>query len=159
MTTERSEHAKAQALARYLDPGSKHLNCAQAVMLSGLLVMDQDPESICVAGYLGGGVVRMGQVCGALTGAAVTLGLRDRQSGRGLPKSSDLTFDALQRLMREFESEFGAVTCQELLGWDISSQQGFREAKRHQALSRCPQYVTWTCDCLAAILDGAPGAI
>jgi C_GCAxxG_C_C family probable redox protein len=155
MATEKSENAKAQALAGYLDPGPNHLNCAQAVMLSGLLTMDEDPGLTSVAGYLGGGMVRMGQVCGALSGAAVTLGLRDRLTAQEQQKNSTATFGALQRLLRGFESEFGAVTCRELLGCDISSPEGFREAKRCHALSRCPEYVAWVCDRLNEFLDGS----
>jgi len=141
-------------MAGYLDPGPKHLNCAQAVMRCGLLVMDQDPELTSIGGYLGGGIVRMGQACGALSGAAVSLGLRDQLTAPEGPKSSAATFDSLQELMRKFESEFGAVTCKELLGCDISSPEGFREAKRRQATSRCPEYVAWTCDRLTDILEG-----
>ncbi|MHB0979835.1 MAG: C-GCAxxG-C-C family protein [Thermoleophilia bacterium] len=155
MATEKSEHAKAEALAGYLDPGPKHLNCAQAVMLSGLLTMDEDPSLTSFAGYLGGGMVRMGQVCGALSGAAVTLGMRDRLAAQEQLKNSAATFDALQQLFRGFESELGAVTCKELLGCDISSPEGFREAKRCHALSRCPEYVAWVCDRLNEILDGS----
>jgi hypothetical protein len=107
MTPDRCEHAKAQALAGYRDPGPGHLNCAQAVVLSGLLIMDQDPESTSVAGYLGGGMARMGEACGALRG---------------------------------------------LLGCDISSAEGFREAKRCQALNRCPEFVAWTIDRVAEIM-------
>jgi len=46
VATENFERAKAQALAGYLDPGPKHLNCAQAVTLSGLLMMDEDPARL-----------------------------------------------------------------------------------------------------------------
>jgi C_GCAxxG_C_C family probable redox protein len=150
VTPDRCEHARAQALAGYRDPGPGHLNCAQAVMLSGLLIMDEDPEFTTVAGYLGGGMARMGEACGAVTGAAVTLGLRDLQAPEPLPKNS--AFDPLQQLIRDFEANFGAVTCKGLLGCDISSPQGFREAKRSQALSRCPEFVAWTIDRLAEIM-------
>ncbi len=154
MASEHFEEAKAQALTRYLDPGPSHLNCAQTVMRCGLLAMDQDPELTGIGGYLGGGVVRMGQVCGALSGAAVALGLRD-QLGVETGSHSVETFDWLQALTRKFEAEFGAVTCGGLLGCDISTAQGFRAAKKSQATKRCPEFVSWTCDQLAEILDSA----
>lgn len=150
MTPDRCAEAKAQALAGYLDPGPKHLNCAQAVMLSGLLVMDEDPRLISTTGYLGGGMARMGQVCGALSGAAVTLGLRDHLAGDELPKNSG--FDPLQQLVRDFEEQFGAVTCRGLVGCDISSAEGFRQAKKSKALDRCPEFVAWTIDRLSQML-------
>ncbi len=150
MTPEKCKHAKAQALAGYSDPGPAHLNCAQAVMLSGLLMMDQDPEFTTVGSYLGGGMARTGETCGALTGAAVTLGLRDLLAPGALPKNS--AFIPLQQLIRDFEATFGAVTCKGLLGCDISTTQSFREAKKSQALSRCPAFVEWTIDRLAGMM-------
>ena len=131
-------------MAGYLDPGPNHLNCAQAVLTSALLAMDADPGLTNLANYFGGGMARMGQACGALTGAAIALGLRDFMAGDGLPKNSG--FDPMQQLMREFEEKFGAVTCKGLLGCDISTAQGFREAKKTQALTRCPEFVEWAID-------------
>ena len=92
-------------------------------------------------------MARMGETCGALTGAAVTLGLRDLLAPGALPKNS--AFVPLQRLIRDFEANFGAVTCRGLVGCDISTAQGFREAKKSQALSRCPAFVEWTIDRVA----------
>ena len=153
MASEHFEQAKAQALEGYLDPGPKHLNCAQAVLRCGLLARDLDPELTGVAGYLGGGVARMGQVCGALSGAAVSMGMRDQFGVKPEHAGSINTFDWLQQLVREFEAEFGSATCAGLLGCDISTAEGFRQAKKTKATQRCPEFVGWTCDRLAEVLD------
>ena len=155
MTPDKCAQAKARALAGYLDPGPAHLNCAQAVLLSGLVVTDQDPALVNVANYLGGGMARMGQACGALTGAAVALGLRDLDAGDALPKNS--AFDPMQQLVKDFEEAFGAVTCMGLVGHDISTAQGFRQAKKCQALARCPEFVSWAIDRLGIMLCREPG--
>ena len=39
MTPEKCSHAKARALSGYLAPGPDHLNCAQAVLVAGLLTV------------------------------------------------------------------------------------------------------------------------
>ncbi len=44
-----AEQAKAQALARFEDPGPGHINCGQAVLCYALLRMGEDPESIVYA--------------------------------------------------------------------------------------------------------------
>ena len=36
---------------------------------------------------------------------------------------------------------------------DAETAKGFREAKRSSSLNRCPEYVAWTCDRLAEILN------
>jgi C_GCAxxG_C_C family probable redox protein len=156
VTSDKFEQAKAEALAGYMDPGPGHLNCAQAVMHAGLRMMDQDPVLTKVGSFLGGGMARMGQVCGALSGAAVTLGLREQLEMPGRPEKS-MTLETLQGLVRDFEAQFGAVNCKDLLGCDISTAEGFRQAKRCQATKRCPEFVAWSCDRLADLLgDGAP---
>lgn len=150
MTPDRCAQAKQQAMAGYLDPGPSHLNCAQAVLTAGLVALDEDPQLTSLANYFGGGMARMGQACGALTGAAITLGLRDLSADGSLPKNSG--FDPMQKLMRDFEEQFGAVTCKGLLGCDISSAEGFRSAKKSKALDRCPRFVEFAIDRLGEIL-------
>jgi C_GCAxxG_C_C family probable redox protein len=154
MASDKFEQAKADAMKGYLDPGPKHLNCAQTALRCGLLAMDQNPELTGAAGYLGGGMARMGQVCGALSGAAVALGLRDQFDTKTEASKDINTFDWMQGLTRRFEAEFGSTTCAGLLGCDISSAEGFRQAKKSKATQRCPEFVGWTCDRMAEILDG-----
>jgi C_GCAxxG_C_C family probable redox protein len=148
--------AKEAALAGYMDPGPGHLNCAQAVLFFALLAMDQDPESVALAGYMGGGMARMGEICGALSGAALALGVRKLTGGEPGAKDPEETFAFLQELFRDFEEEFGALGCRSLLGCDISTPRGFREAKKTNALGRCPQFVTWTMDRLAGFICAQP---
>jgi len=150
VTPEKCAQAKEQALAGYLDPGPKHLNCAQAVLTGGLLVMDEDPRLTNLANYFGGGMARMGEACGALTGAAISLGLRDFSADGSVAKNAG--FDPLQQLMRDFEKEFGAITCKDLLGCDISTPEGFRSAKKNKCLERCPIFVQWAIDRLGEII-------
>jgi C_GCAxxG_C_C family probable redox protein len=157
VTPKQCEDAKAQAMAGYLDPGPNHLNCAQAVLTGGLLATGQDPALVSAANYFGGGMARMGQACGALTGAALALGLRDLGGNGSLPKNSG--FDPMQRLMRDFEEKFGAITCKDLLGCDISTAEGFRHAKKTQSLTRCPVFVEWAIDRLSEVVcEQAPQA-
>jgi C_GCAxxG_C_C family probable redox protein len=153
VASEKFEAAKAQAMVGYLDPGPNHLNCAQTVLRCCLVATDGDPDLIRACAYLGGGMARMGQVCGALSGAAVALGLCGEPSAEGAGGTASSPFDRMQDLIRRFEAEFGAVTCRDLLGCDISTAEGFRHAKKTQATKRCPEFVEWTCDRLGAILD------
>lgn len=155
MPSERFQRAKAAAMAGYLDPGPGHLNCAQTVARCGLLAMEQDPELTAACNYLGGGMVRMGQLCGALSGAAVALGFRDLLAEKPEDDQPGYAFSWLQKLTQRFEAEFGSATCRGLLGCDISTAEGFRNAKRLRATRRCPDFVSWTCDQLAEILDRA----
>jgi C_GCAxxG_C_C family probable redox protein len=158
VASEAFERAKQEAMAGYLDPGPNHLNCAQTVIRCALLFLNQDPGLTTIANYLGGGMARMGQLCGALSGCAVALGLKEYLEAKGKAKSSPVTFDWLQQLTRDFQAQFGALACKDLLGCDISTPEGFREAKKCGATKSCPSFVSWTCDRLAERIDPAVNA-
>jgi hypothetical protein len=95
----------------------------------------------------------MGEVCGALSGAALSAGLRDQH--RGFSSADDapsLARERLQQLFRRFEAEFGATTCRELVGYRLDSARAFERFRAEGKHRTCEAYVSWTCDQLADIL-------
>ena len=161
MTAVKPEIAKADALARFADPGPDHVNCAQAVLRFALLVTGIDPDLVVAARYFGGGMVGMGEACGAVTGAALALGLRDYRLPEQVTDRPPLTSDQLQNLLRDFAAEFGSRRCAELTGHDLSTPDGYKAFRKSEARERCPGYVAWVCDHLAPLLSerGKPAAV
>ena len=159
---EEAARAKEESLARFADEGPGHINCAQAVLSFALRVEGMDPELITVARYFGGGVAGMGEVCGALSGAALALGLRDHEAqrspaggGAGTERHPDpkATRVALQDLMRAFNKEFEALRCRDLTGCDLTTPEGHDAFVKGGANQRCPLFVSWVCDRLLPLLD------
>jgi C_GCAxxG_C_C family probable redox protein len=171
MTQAVQEQAKTNALARFAETGPDHINCAQAVLAFALEVMDQDPDLVATAGYFGGGIGGMGEACGAVTGAALALGLRDCQKaardengehqgdGRGDEKGDDHGEDPtraeLQAMLRDFSREFGTRRCAELTGHDLSTPEGMDLFRKSEIRERCSTYVSWVCDRIAPLLTQA----
>ena len=153
MTTVKPEIAKADALARFTDPGPDRINCAQAVVRFALLVTGLDPDLVIAARHFGGGVARMGEACGAVTGAALALGLRDYQLPEQGPDQLALNARHLQDSLRDFATEFGSRRCIELTGHDLSTPEGYKMFRDSGAHERCAGYVGWVCDRLAPLLD------
>ncbi len=156
MTAGIYERAKADTLARFKDTGPTRLNCAQSMVDFGLKVLGQDTDLSTVARYLGGGVCSMGGTCGAVTGTAVALGLRDYFRGAD-PDEIETTKADLQRLMRAFAQEFGSLACRELTGYDLSIPEAMEVFKASEAHDRCPIYVGWMCDRLLPFLTDDTG--
>ena len=146
------ELARQAALAGFRDMGTGHLNCAQAVVRFASMFLGLSPDPVVVARYFGGGMVRMGQVCGALSGAAISLGVRDLHFGLSWPDGTSPDTEALQRLFRDFEAQFGAATCKELIGYGTNTPTGYQRFKDDHKYVLCERYVSWTCDRLAGIL-------
>jgi len=145
--------ARAAALAGFADTGPGHLNCAQAVIRFAALLLGAREDSVVLARYMGGGMAGMGEVCGALSGAVLSLGLRDQH--RGFSPANDVpsaTKEQLQRLFRRFEAEFGATACRALVGYRLDSAQAFERFRAEGKHRTCEAYVSWTCDQLANIL-------
>jgi C_GCAxxG_C_C family probable redox protein len=150
-----AELAKAEALARFKAPGADHINCGQAVLVYALLRLDEDPEKITEAKYFGGGITGMGEICGALNGTALALGVRDlAMADRGLEPPAD-TADQLKAIVRDFGDTFGDRRCLPLTGYDLSTPDGMAAFKMSDIRSKCEDYVTWAIDRVEPLLASA----
>jgi C_GCAxxG_C_C family probable redox protein len=99
------------------------LYCAESVLLS--LASAQGIESDLLpklATAFCGGMSRSCGTCGALTGAIMGLGLALGRSKPG--ESASPSYRATQRLIAQFEQEFGGRDCHALLGCDLGSPEG-----------------------------------
>ena len=69
-----------------------------------------------------GGMSRTAGLCGALAGGIMALGIL---FGRNSPNDSPKKIYALsERMVHDFEKQFGSRYCSELLGCDISTAEG-----------------------------------
>ncbi len=105
----RAERAKENFLNGY--------NCAQAVAVTfaDLIGMDEKTAARLTSGF-GGGVGRMREVCGSVSGMAFIMsalyGYDDPKECEGKAE----LYSEIQKLAEEFRCENGSVVCRELLG-------------------------------------------
>jgi C_GCAxxG_C_C family probable redox protein len=77
-----------------------------------------------IATPFGGGIGGRGEVCGAVIGSVMAIGLKH---GREEPSQSRDTAYALAReFCQRFEEETGSLSCRELTGMDLSTPEGIR---------------------------------
>ncbi len=148
------QEARAAALAGFATNGSDHLNCSQAIVRCASRLIGMEDDSVVLARYFGGGITRMGEVCGALSGAALSLGLRDWHHGFTWPDGQSPDTGALQQLFLRFEAEFQATTCRRLVGYPIDTPQGYERFREEGKYEVCTEYVAWVCDQLPDLLIG-----
>jgi len=113
----------------------KGYNCAQAVLI--VLYEHMYPEGRSdvipkVATGLGGGIGRCGNVCGALTGAVLAVGLKYGANEIN-PDAKALSYAKTQMLFRKFGMRYGSVNCRSLIKHDLSTTEGFAKAKEEKA--------------------------
>lgn len=117
--------AKAvEALAEF----HKGLNCAQTVLYAFCEQYGLCREFACkLANGLGGGV-RSGEICGAVTGAALVVGLKHGQKNiEDLETKKDCNAKTAE-FIKLFRSQNGSIICRDILGCDISTKEGMQTA-------------------------------
>jgi len=118
--------AKAEALFK------SGCNCSQAVFAAFADEFGLDEElAKRVACGLGGGVGRMREVCGAVSAAAMVLGMR-----HGPEKTA--AYPAIQDFCAKFKAECGSIVCRELLAGTGASQGGAPEARTRDYYQKRP---------------------
>ena len=118
-------------------------SCTQALLSSFSEELGMDRETACkVASGFGGGVGRTGNICGAVSGAILVIGLK---YGKAIPENCaerDRTYELVQEFVREYTALHGSVNCTELLGYDLSNPEAYAEAQEKRvAAQKCPKLV------------------
>ena len=138
-----------QAVATF----KQSLACSQAVLATFApeLGLERDTALKLAAGF-GGGMGRMGNTCGAVTGAFMVIGLRHGgTSGQDL-EAKTKTYATVREFVKQFQAKHGCIGCNELLGCDISTPEGYEKAKQSGAFANlCPQFVHTAAEILEAL--------
>ena len=142
--TTRSSIAVEKFLAGY--------NCAQAVLYSFCddLRFDQDVALRLACGF-GAGMARKQEVCGAISGGILAIGLKHGR-GEGQDRTpTEETYRIVRELMSRFESKHGSCICGALLkGCDLNTPDGRRYFKENDLLNKtcvgCVETVVETLD-------------
>jgi C_GCAxxG_C_C family probable redox protein len=133
------------------------LFCAESVVLA--LARAQGIESDVlpkVATAFCGGMARTCGTCGALTGAVMGLGLATGRSSAA--ESAQPAYAAAQRLITQFELEFGSRDCHALLGCDLGTPHGQATFREQHLARRCTEFTGRAAEMAAAILADGAGA-
>ena len=94
-------------------------NCCQAVFLACTDELGLDTETRAkIASSFGGGMGGMRQVCGALSGMLMALGLHQGYTDPKDKEGKAAQYEVIRALADEFKRENGSIICRELLGLD-----------------------------------------
>lgn len=138
------------------DSFTSGLYCAESVVLALAEAQDIESELLPkVATAFCSGMGRMCGTCGALTGAIMGLGLTLGRSDASQPVQP--SYVATQRLIREFEQEFGARDCHVLLGCDLNTPEGQATFRENRLSERCVKYTGKAAEIAARIILEANG--
>lgn len=130
---------RAARAAAYFSGG---LSCSQAVfaVFSERYGLGES-TAMKVATCLGGGVQSAG-VCGAVSGAALVIGLKDGQTVPGEGAVRKFANEKTREFLRRFKERHTHVDCRDLLGCDITTPDGRQHALTGKLFTeKCRDYV------------------
>lgn len=102
-----------------------HYGCAETSLVALQQIYglsDADDSSSAMA--LNGGVAYSGGICGAISGAAMAVGRLAEHRISDHKEAKRTARKIIQRMMAEFDTEFGSHNCSGLIEYDISTQEG-----------------------------------
>jgi C_GCAxxG_C_C family probable redox protein len=118
-------------------------SCSQAILSTYGPELGLEKETaLKVAGAFGGGMARMGEVCGAVTGAFMVIGLKHDKIKAEDEEAKEKTYLIVREFVERFKSRNGSIKCRELLGYDISTLGGIKLIKEKNLFyTICVKYV------------------
>ena len=130
------------------------ITCSSAVFsaFAGELGLDEKTAGKIACGF-GAGISRTGNICGAVSGAIMVIGLKYGKAERGDDASTIKTRGLTREFIEEFTQKNGSVNCTELLGYNLNNQDEYDgAAKANLFRTTCPEYVKDAVDILERIL-------
>ena len=116
--------------------------CSQAVLgaFCEPLGLSHD-EAMRIASGFGGGM-KLGETCGAVTGAIMVLGLRHAEADCVTSAGRDKVSERVIQFVDRFKQRNDSINCPELLGCDIRTPEGKQQAREQNLFkTRCAQLV------------------
>lgn len=128
-------------------------NCTQAVLTAFApdFGLDED-TALRIATHFGGGA-RAGELCGAVSGALLVLGLDCGYSDSSDTEAIKDGCSKSTEFNRRFTERCGNLVCRELLGCDIGIPEKKKEARERGLFAeKCPQFIQAAVEILEEML-------
>ena len=128
--------------------------CSQAVLASYSEMFGLDKEiALKLATPFGGGIARRGEICGAVNGAIMVMGLKYGVMNTDDRGSREDCYKIIDTFIRSFESRHGSIVCRELLGLSISDPEEYELIKEENLFTTfCPGLVKSAAEILEELL-------
>jgi C_GCAxxG_C_C family probable redox protein len=114
-------------------------SCSQAVLavFNDLTGLDME-SSVKLASSFGGGMARLGEVCGAVSGMFMAVGMICGPSNPSDQKAKTKHYKCIQSLAAEFKEQNGSIICRELLRLPNKLEETTQDSKQKACYIRRP---------------------
>ena len=131
-------------------------NCSQAVLLAFCEDFGLEKETaLKISEPFGGGMGRMREVCGTVTGMFMVLGLAMGNSDAKDGSTKKNVYKSVQELAEKFKQDNGSIICRELLGLQKANKESYVPSERTKEYYKkrpCPELCKYAADILEEYL-------
>lgn len=120
---------------------SEGFNCAQSCFYPFAIRAGMKHEhALKLTTAFGTGMVFRGEMCGAITGCMMAIGLLHGKSESNDNDAKDKTYMLIQELHKQFIQKHGSIMCKDLLGLANTNNESWENAQELFE-THCPRYV------------------
>jgi len=129
-------------------------SCSQAVLTAYCDLFDLDRNTaLKISQPFGGGIAHQGETCGAVSAAFMVIGLKYGRIQADDLEAREKTYEKILDFIDQFSSKYGSTVCNELLGSDMSTPEGFKKAEDAGVFDTlCPKLIQSSVKILDRIL-------
>ena len=134
-------------------------NCSQSIVLAYADMLDIDKATLLrLSSSFGGGMGRLREVCGSVSGMFIVAGLLYGYDG---PETGQIKADhyaRIQELAHRFEEKHGSIVCRELLGLSVRHDIPVPEARTTEYYQKrpCPEIIGDAAEILEKYINENP---
>jgi len=129
-------------MEKAVDVFSRGFNCSQAVLSVYSEEMGISVENaLKIASSFGSGM-RQGEVCGAVSGALMVLGLQFGHSVEGDKQTKGNMYGIAEEFHKRFIEKNNSIICKKLLAYDVTSEDDLMKINQEGLFQKiCPQMI------------------
>ncbi len=132
------EHVQL-ALSRF----KEGFSCSQAVLSAFSDTFELDLNTaLRISQPFGGGIAHRGEMCGAVSGALLVIGLKYGRTKAEDIQAREKTYQVVREFIKRFENLNESIICKDLLGQDLNTEEGLKLAEEEKLFETlCPKFV------------------
>lgn len=134
----------------------KGYNCTQSVMLAFCDIHKMDERTaLLISSSFGGGMGRLREVCGAVSGMFMVAGLLYGYDGAKQYEEKKEHYERIQYLAEQYRQKNGSIVCRELLGLGIGGDAPAPSKRTEEYYKKrpCPQLIGMAAAIMAEYIE------
>lgn len=133
-------------------------NCAQSMLHTyGKEFFREDAFALKLASGFGAGVSYRGEMCGAVSGSLMVIGLYYGYADLTMELEKELNYLVAREFMTAFEQCNGSLVCNQLVKSEINTPEGLDYARQNGLFNKtCPGLIISAAEILESLLEKYP---